>query len=259
MLKAAAEAAESAAAGPSATTDEHDRDGYIEKYAPLQWDPAMRGDNITLKDDNFTAAHSTSCWNAVCGTRFFSEGIHEIELSTECVDNISLFFGVVSRQYWEEVQAAETGEVVLPRDSKHAICVHGDGRVFIRGVEKDWGLMRFSTGDPVFLTIDFTRGVVNFKLVRQLRGKEKETVAEIPGLRGEVTVVACFGGRDQELRLARCDRITPKIGAATKKARDVFAAGMGDRIAPIAFCAPSKGISYEQQVRDVAATMESSM
>ena len=59
-------------------------------------------------------------------------------------------------------------------------------------------MMRFNTGDPCFLTIDHLRGVVTFKLVRQLRGKQKETIAEIPGLRGAVTVMACFGGRAGE-------------------------------------------------------------
>jgi len=84
-------------------------------------------------------------------------------------------------------------EILLPRDSKHAICIHGDGRVFIKGQEKEWGLMRVATGDPVQILCDFERGVVTFRLARTIRGKEKVTIAEVPGLfTGGVHLFACF-------------------------------------------------------------------
>ena len=228
---------------------------------PLQWDRSTLGANIVLKDDGYTAVHATSQWNAVCGTRWIGEGVHEIEIATECVDNASLFLGVVERSYVSEAAAAiAAGEQYLPRDSKHAICMHGDGRVFIRGVEKEWGMMRVSTGDPVLLTLDWDRGLVVFKLTRTVRGRERETIAEIPGLRGEVTLVVCFGGRDQELRIARHDKLSQPRAAGVKKVRDNFADALGsERVAPIAFSAPAKVASYEEQIRDVAATMESSM
>lgn len=234
---------------------------YVTTYYPMQWDSSSLGKNITLKEDDFTALHATSNWNTVCARCWLSEGIHEIELATECVDNISLFVGVVERKFCEEQSNAEEGDEVLPRDSKHAICMHGDGRVFIRGAEKDWGLMRVSTGDPILITLDFARGLVIFKLTRTVRGKERETIAEIPGLRqGEVTIMACFGGRDQELRLARHDVLKQPRGAAIKKVRDAFAEAMGqERVAPVPFSAPSKAGTYEEQIRDMAATMETSM
>jgi len=218
------------------------------------------GPHITLGEEGTTATHATSNWSSVGADRWLSDGVHEVEVMCDSVDNVSLFIGVVERQFWEDVKSAEEGEDVLPRDSKHSICMHGDGRVFIRGAEKDGGLMRVASGEPIWITVDFERGVVSFKLARQLRGKPRETLAEIPGLRGAVTLIACFGGRDQSLTIASCDRVTQGAGdEPAKRARDIFADTEKDRIAPIAFQAPAKVGTYEEQIRDVAATMESSM
>ena len=43
-----------------------------------------------------------------------------------------------------------------------------------------------------------------------------------------------------------------------KKVRDLFAEAMGPRIAPIAFSAPAKTQTYDQQITDMARTMETS-
>ena len=64
--------------------------------------------------------------------------------------------------------------------------------------------MRVKTGEHVRLTLDFERGLVSFELNRLVRGKNKQTIAEIPGLFASATVVACFGGRDQQLSIASC-------------------------------------------------------
>ena len=176
------------------------------------------GPHITLGEEGTTATHATSNWSSVGADRWLSDGVHEVEVMCDSVDNVSLFIGVVERQFWEDVKSAEEGEDVLPRDSKHSICMHGDGRVFIRGAEKDWGLMRLSltpilalaltlalalaltttlalalalthtlalalalaltlilglmrvaSGEPIWITVDFERGVVSFKLARQVR------------------------------------------------------------------------------------------
>jgi hypothetical protein len=235
---------------------------YVETYFPLKWNADMMQPNITLQDDDSTAVHVTSQWNSVCGNRWLEpRGVYEVEIGTPNVDNISLFVGIVERGFWQEVQVAEDGEEVLPRNSKHSICIHGDGRIFIRGSEKDWGLMRIATGDPVHLTLDYQRGVVIFRMARTVRGKERETVAEIPGLRNECTLMACFGGRDQALTIARCEPVkSADHKQSSGRVRDAFTEAMGkERVAPIAFTAPAKVGSYEQQIADVAATMETSM
>ncbi len=224
----------------------------------LTWDPGSVGANITLGgDDNRTATHATSQWNSVVGAQWLRDGLFELLVATDNVDNSSFFVGVCERGYWEAyVAAAEEGEEALPRDSKHAICMHGDGRLFIKGVEKDWGLMRLNSGEPLAIALDFVSGVVTFKQVRTVRGKQKEAVAEVAGLFGEATLVACFGGREQQLTIERATAVEDD-GLPREKARDVFA-GI-EHVAPVSFTAPQQTQTYEEQVREVASAMENSM
>jgi len=100
------------------------------------------------------------------------------------------------------------------------------------------------------------------QLSRTVRGRHKETLAEIPGLFPSATVIACFGGRDQQLTISSCSAPSAIDGAdaAQKKVRDIFTEAMGqERIAPVPFVAPSVAGTYDEQIRAVAATMESSM
>ena len=71
--------------------------------------------------------------------------------------------------------------------------MHGDGRVFIRTLEKDWGLMRMESGSSVRFILDFHSKSLKIVLARTIRGKAKETIAEVPGL---------FGGRRSRSALA---------------------------------------------------------
>jgi len=80
--------------------------------------------------------------------------------------------------------------------------------------------------------LDFERAVVTFKLARTVRGKEKETLAEVPGLFSEAAVAVCFGGRDQRLSLMRCTRLDSDETATV--ARDPFTEAMGAPVPPVA-------------------------
>jgi hypothetical protein len=237
----------------------------------MRWDAdRLSSKDVTLGENGCSASNAKGSWHLVLGDEYLSSGIVEVEIATENVDNLSLFIGVASPAYWDEWKAAlkEGEEELAPRDSKNCICMHGDGRCFIRGMEKDWGLMRLATGSTLSLILDFERGVVTFRNSRVVRGKAKETEAEIAGLFPSATLVACFGGRDQVLTIASC---APRKGGTAegdeaggasgrRRVKDVFADALsGDRIAPIAFTAPSVVGTYEEQIRDVAATMESSM
>jgi len=82
------------------------------------------------------ATHSKSAWDTVLADTWLSEGVHEVEIGTDCVDNLSCYIGVVRRKHW-----AECEEDVAMRDSEDAICMHGDGRLFIKTKEKEWGMM----------------------------------------------------------------------------------------------------------------------
>ena len=241
-------------------------------YHPLdmRFDKARCAPTVTLSADERSASNGKTVWGPVVGDEYLASGVYEVEIGCDSVDNLSLFFGVCAPGYWEEVAKAAADEEegdILPRDSPHCICMHGDGRCFIKGKEKDWGLMRVATGEKVKLTLDFNRGQVTFELNRVVRGKAKCTIAEIPGLFASATVVACFGGRDQQLTIAKCAE--RKAGASDdgaessaprRKVRDVFNDALsGERVAPVAFSAPSKTSSYAEQIRDMAATMETSM
>mmetsp|Transcript_16913 Transcript_16913/g.28802 ORF Transcript_16913/g.28802 Transcript_16913/m.28802 type:complete len:230 (+) Transcript_16913:120-809(+) len=221
--------------------------------APLGWDPSHCGENIAL--DGAEASHETSQWGSVLATEWLSEGTHEIELLTQNVDYPSLFVGVVRRAYWEHASAGarrEDGESM--RDSEHAICMHGDGRLFIKTAEKDWGLMRLVTGDRVVLTLDFDRGVVTFALSRTVRGKPKETVAEVPGLFTEATVAVCFGGRDQCVAIGQWTRRASEGGAAP--ARDPFAEATSEPVARLTLDERDAERSNQDEMARVASTLQ---
>ena len=243
----------------------------------MKWDASRTQGNITLSANGRTASNSKSSWSMTCGDSFLNEGVVEVEIDTENADNLSMFVGVCSPAYWGEVtaaQAADEGEEALPRDSKHAICMHGDGRCFIKGQEKDWGLMKLVTGGTLHMLLDFERGVVTFRLSHTVRGKLKETAAEIPGLFASATLVLCCGGRDQEVSISRCaprrrvrgdggdgdgDEEASAGPSSRRRVRDVFADALGsERVAPVPFSAPQSAMSYEQQIIDMARSTETS-
>jgi hypothetical protein len=61
----------------------------------MLWDASHCQQNITL--DGSTAENSSSRWSNVLASEWVSEGVHEITLDCDCVDNLSLFVGVVSK------------------------------------------------------------------------------------------------------------------------------------------------------------------
>ena len=96
-----------------------------------------------------------------------------------------------------------------------------------------------------------------------MRGQEKETVAEVPGLfRQGVYITACLGGRHQELTIARCEPRTGRgDGVSRRRVRDAFAEAIasekrGDKVAPVPFSAPRVSQTYEQQLADMAMTLD---
>ena len=237
------------------------------------WDPAHLGANVTLSADNRTATHATSQWNSVIGAQWLRGGLFEIKVATDNVDNSSFYIGVCEHGYWETYAAGiEEGEDVLPRDSQHVICMHGDGRMFIKGLEKHWGMMRLSSGEPLVISLDFVSGVATFKQVRTVSGKRKEAVAEVAGLFGEATVVACFGGREQQLRIEAT--AIEDDGLPREKVRDTFATATASRGSwskvrddvfagtefqePVPFSSSKKIPTYAEQVRDIARDLGSS-
>ena len=119
-----------------------------------------------------------------------------------------------------------------------------------------------SGASTLVIVLDFEQGQVSFRVSRLVRGRVKETVADIPGLFPSATIVACFGGRDQKLVLESCSRGRTEGGDAggARRVRDVFADAMGAaKVAPVAFSAPSVSGTYDEQVREIASSMESSM
>ena len=231
----------------------------------MKWDSTRLSSKKTaLSGGDFCAAHSASSWGIVLGNEYMRSGVWEIIVETTEVDNPSLFLGVAAPEYWSEVEAAaadEEAEDALPRDSKHCICMHGDGRCFIKGIEKDWGMQRLASGSTLVIILDFEAAQVTFRLSRAVRGRTKETVAEIPGLGSfqSASLVACFGGRDQQLTVASCRRLEGG-GSDQTKVRDVFADAEAEKgkIEAVAFDAPSKSMTYEEQLRAVAVTTEGS-
>ena len=131
--------------------------------------------------------------------------------------------------------------------------MHGDGRCFIKGKEKDWGLMRLASESRLVIVLDFASSVLTFRLARVIRGKAKETVAEIPGLFPQAALILCMGGRGQKLVLASVERL--EMEGEQRKARDVFAdaEAAGERVA---FSAPQQAATYDEQLKTVATTTE---
>jgi hypothetical protein len=210
---------------------------------------------VAVSEGGASASHATSSsWGLAIADTWFNEGVHEITLPTQC-DNLSLFVGVCRRKYADDAAAAVAAdeEIGLPRDSEDAICMHGDGRVFIRGSEKDWGLMTLKSDSSLVLVLDFETGVVTFKLERMVRGKRKETEAAIPGLFAEATLCVAFGGRDQGLELGSIERLAS--AGEGKRVRDAFTEAMGSFVAPLTLKAERPAGSVSSQEAAVAATM----
>ena len=81
------------------------------------------------------------------------------------------------------------------------------------------------------LTLDFEAGLLVYRLAQtDRRGKVKETVAEVPGLFGECTLAACFGGKSQRLTVHSCKLDQGERGDVARRG-DAF--GLEDRVAPL--------------------------
>ena len=99
-------------------------------FAPqdrMRW--LAKSESVAVSDDGASCSHECNSWDTACGDTWFSQGIVTIELLTDEVDRPSLYAGIVSRDHVFEEDTAL-------RDSPHALCMHGDGRVFIRTLEK---------------------------------------------------------------------------------------------------------------------------
>ena len=88
----------------------------------MRWDASHSNENIKLEDA--TAMHARNVWDTVQCDTWLSSGVHRITVKTDDVENVGLFLGVVSRDFW-----SEDAEDEPMRDSPHALCMHGDGRV----------------------------------------------------------------------------------------------------------------------------------
>ena len=88
----------------------------------MKWDPSHSNENIKLEDA--TAMHARNVWDTVQCDTWLSSGVHRITVKTDDVENVGLFLGVVSRDFW-----SDDAEDEPMRDSPHALCMHGDGRV----------------------------------------------------------------------------------------------------------------------------------
>ena len=88
----------------------------------MRWDPAKSNENVKLEDA--TATHARNVWDTVQCDTWLSSGVHRITIKTDNVENVGLFLGVVSRDFW-----SDDAEDEPMRDSPHALCMHGDGRV----------------------------------------------------------------------------------------------------------------------------------
>ena len=84
------------------------------------------------------------------------------------------------------------------------------------------------TEGAVRIKLDFEAGLLTFKLAHtDRRGVLKETEAEIPGLFGECTLAACFGGKGQRLTVASCIQLE---GSPEEKARRRDAFSLENRV-----------------------------
>ena len=221
----------------------------------MHWDPAHCAEPIAL--DGATAVHNGgSTWVSVQCSTWLSSGVWEIVVQTDDVDRPSLFLGVVTREHWATTQETdEDGVATDPpmRDSPHAICMHGDRRVFIKTQEKDWGLMRMTTEGAVRITLDFEAGLLTFKLAHtDRRGVLKETEAEIPGLFGECTLAACFGGKGQRLTVVSCTQLE---GSPEETARRGDAFSLENRVDRVTLVEVSDEDALRAQEIAVATTL----
>ena len=214
----------------------------------MRW--LAKSDAVAVSDDGASCSHECNSWDTACGDTWFSEGIVSIELHTDEVDRPSLYAGIVSRDHSFEEDTAL-------RDSPHALCMHGDGRVFIRTLEKDWGLMRMESGSSVRFILDFNTKSLKIVLARTIRGKAKETIAEVPGLFAEATLAVCFGGKGQRVTIGEVTVDTSGGDASAPVARDVFVEAMGQPVAPLTLAAErgDAEASAAAEVAKVAATM----
>ena len=141
------------------------------------------------------------------------------------------------------------------RDSAKAITMHGDGRLFIKSAEKEWGLMRLMTGHRLIICLDFDQASVTFVLRRTVRGKERETIAEVPGLFvGGVALAVCFGGREQELSIGSWTRSTS--GRPAKALRDPFVDAMGAPVERLTLAERDAAASVDSEIAAVASTLQ---
>ena len=188
------------------------------------WDAAACGANIKLDGRGRTASHSSSAWDYVLGSKWMSGGVHTITITTDNVDNLSLFVGIVARPFWGALKAAEAdeeGEEYLPRHSAHAIMMHADGRIFIKNKEKDWGMLKLLSGGRLNITLDFGTGVASFSYSREVKGQMKECLAEVPGLFAEARLALCFGGKHQQVTITSHEESAGDADAQV--VRDAFA------------------------------------
>ena len=132
----------------------------------MRWDASkVSTKKVILSEQDTCATNTSSAWTSIQADEFLSEGIHEVVINAMDVDNPSLFVGIAAPEYWDQVAAAMAqGEEALPRDSPHCICMHGDGRCFIKSQEKDWGLMRLASDASLVLVLDFAQAQVSFKV-----------------------------------------------------------------------------------------------
>ena len=103
------------------------------------------------------------------------------------------------------------------------------------------------------LTLDFEAGLLVYRLAQTDRhGKVKETVAEVPGLFGECTLAACFGGKSQRLTVHSCKLDQGERGDVARRG-DAF--GLEDRVAPLTLEASSNQVSLAEQEAAIASTL----
>ena len=118
--------------------------------------------------------------------------------------------------------------------------------------------MRIESGSSVRFILDFHSKSLKIVLARTIRGKAKETIAEVPGLFAEATLAVCFGGKGQRVTIGEIKVDTSGGDAAAPIARDVFVEAMGQPVAPLTLGAAERGdaeASAAAEVAKVAATM----
>ena len=167
----------------------------------MSWDSTKIGPDLAFDGARKTVTHTTSSgWSCQVADRVFAEGVHHIELWCENVDNLGLFVGVAGRSFLDAHDFEDS-----MRESPDVCCIHGDGRVFVRKSERDWGLQRMATGRKIDLMLDIDSGILKLHLENvNSRGQAVHSNAEITGLPAQVVLAVCFGGKDQALRIGRC-------------------------------------------------------